>query len=85
MQKQFIDAQEFEFLTWLRGLSAECQDHIYEGVVTATLPQAMVSVAGEQPHRFFKVPATVGFKYDGFLVGQSYLVDYVVATSDQNV
>jgi hypothetical protein len=85
MQKQFIDAQEFEFLTWLRGLSPQCQDNIYEGVVTATLPQAMASVACEQPHRFFKVPATVGFKYDSFLVGQSDFVHYVVSTSDKHV
>jgi hypothetical protein len=81
MQKQFISSQESDFLRWLRNLAPESQEQIFQGVISGTLPQALVSVPCEQAHRLFEVAPAVGFQNDRFLIGECDFFNNIVSSA----
>lgn len=85
MTKQIISSEEANFLSWMRSLSPESQEYLYEGAIDGNLSQALVSVTGEELHRLFEVPSAVSFKDDGFLVGEFDFFADLVASPGQNI
>lgn len=81
MPKRLMISQELEFLRWLRRLTPESQERIYQGVVTNALPQALASITGEQSHCLFEVSPTVGIQNDRFLVRESDFLNNVVSSA----
>ena len=85
MLKQNISSDESTFLSWVRSLSPESQECLYEGVVTDELPQALASVAGEELHSFLKIPAPISFENDSLFVGEFNFFADLVASPGQNI
>lgn len=82
MRKQIISSQERVFLSWLRSLEAEHQETLYQGIVTDTLPQALISITCEEPHSLFEIASSIGIEDDSLFVSQgNFFCDVVASTS----